>query len=494
MTFYEAAVEVLRRTGRPLHYKKITEIAVRENLLSHVGKSPGETMNDRLEKEVKKNDGSVIDQKRPGVFQLLDEEGAEELIERIKEKQKARKKRSRSKDTSNDHNDTRQHNQSRQRSGDDGGGDSSSDDRKRRRSRGSKSTTAKKKRKRDDGDSTPARKKKKKKNKNRSRSDDGGSSDQDSGHRRRRRRRSSDDDGNKKKRSRDDRGGNDRSGRKRSAPSAPSKVTVSDQTHFEEGPVRLEGIPRAAYNVLDENGGGEVPIDELADRIFEQKMVKFHTHDPVTTVKSALANDNQIRADRGHRPLFDHDDAGNWWLTKRNLSASIYEKEQAILSLTEEIRQESIDQLGDMLRDIRAEALEYLALTLLERLGYYNIKVSKRSSQGDVFFTADWRQGLADVRVCVRVVTDSDRTLKSSAVEDLRETLDHYSASEGVAIHLGDVADDAVDRARVGGEAPITLLDRQTFVELLIKHGIGVKTYQSPLVTVDADFFDALAH
>ena len=494
MTFYEAAVEVLRRTGRPLHYKKITEIAVRENLLSHVGKTPGETMNDRLEKEVKKNDGSVIDQKRPGVFQLLDEEGAEELIERIKEKQKARKKRSRNDDSSDDHNDTRQRDESRQRSSNDGGGNDSSDDRKRRRSRGSKSANVKKKRKRDDGDSTKARKKKKTKTKKRTRSDDrdesSGKSSDDSGHRRRRRRRSSDDDGAKnKQRSNDDRGG-----AKRSAPSAPSKVTVSDQTHFEEGPVRLEGIPRAAYNVHDENGGGEVPIDELADRIFEQKMVKFHTHDPVTTVKSALANDNQIRADRGHRPLFDHDDAGNWWLTKRNLSASIYEKEQAILSLTEEIRQESIDQLGDMLRDIRAEALEYLALTLLERLGYYNIKVSKRSSQGDVFFTADWRQGLADVRVCVRVVTDSDRTLQSSAVEDLRETLDHYSASEGVAIHLGDVDDGAVDRARVAGEAPITLLDRQTFVELLIKHGIGVKTYQSPLVMVDAEFIDALAH
>ncbi len=27
MTFYEAAVEVLREAGRPLHYKKIAEIA-----------------------------------------------------------------------------------------------------------------------------------------------------------------------------------------------------------------------------------------------------------------------------------------------------------------------------------------------------------------------------------------------------------------------------------------------------------------------------------
>jgi len=489
MTFYEAAVEVLRRTGRPLHYKKITEIAVRENLLSHVGKTPDETMSDRLEKEVKKNEGSVIDQKRPGVFQLDDEEGAEELIERIKEKQKARKKRSRNRDDS--HNDTRQHNGTRQRS-DGGGGDSDgdADGRKRRRSRGSKSQPAAKKRKRDDGDeSTRARKRKRtrggddrdddqrsndQRGDDNQRSDDRQDADDSGERRRRRRRRSSNDDGGK---------------RQTEAPS----ISAAKQTHLEEGPVRLEGIPKAAYKVLDENGGGSVPIDELADKIFEQKLVKFHTHDPVTTVKSALANDNQIRSDRGHRSLFDHDDHGNWWLTKRHLSPAVFEKEQAILSLTEEVRRQSMEQLGDLLVDIRPEALEYLALTLLERLGYYNIKVSKRSSEGDVFFTADWRQGLADVRVCVRVVTDSDRTLKASAVEDLRETLDHYSASEGVAIHLGDVAGDAVGRARINGEAPITLFDRDTFVELLVKHGIGVETYQSPLVMVDSEFIDALA-
>lgn len=160
--------------------------------------------------------------------------------------------------------------------------------------------------------------------------------------------------------------------------------------------------------------------------------------------------------------------------------------------MTEEIRQATIDQLARALRDVKAEALEHVALTLLERLGYRNIKVSKRSSEGDVFFTADWRQGLDDVRVCVRVSTDHDRKLQASAVEDLRETLDHYSASEGLIIHLGDASDGAVQKARVDGESPITVFDRETFMELLMKHGIGVETYRAPVVTIDSDFIDAL--
>jgi ribonuclease E len=48
MTFTEAAIEVLRREGKPLHFRKITEIAVRDSLLDHVGKIPEETMADQL--------------------------------------------------------------------------------------------------------------------------------------------------------------------------------------------------------------------------------------------------------------------------------------------------------------------------------------------------------------------------------------------------------------------------------------------------------------
>lgn len=48
MTFTEAALEVLRREGKPLHFSKITELAIREDLLDHVGKVPEDTMADQL--------------------------------------------------------------------------------------------------------------------------------------------------------------------------------------------------------------------------------------------------------------------------------------------------------------------------------------------------------------------------------------------------------------------------------------------------------------
>lgn len=48
MTFYEAALRVLEREGKPLHVNAIIEIALKDNLLSHVGKSPEDVMQSRL--------------------------------------------------------------------------------------------------------------------------------------------------------------------------------------------------------------------------------------------------------------------------------------------------------------------------------------------------------------------------------------------------------------------------------------------------------------
>src|SRR5580698_10451158 len=71
MTFTEAAAEVLRLAGKPLHYKEITELAIEKNLLSHVGKSPEVTMGARLAALLKKEDKTnPIVRVKPGVFAL----------------------------------------------------------------------------------------------------------------------------------------------------------------------------------------------------------------------------------------------------------------------------------------------------------------------------------------------------------------------------------------------------------------------------------------
>src|SRR5437763_770942 len=73
MTFTEAAVEVLRRTGKPLHYKEIADVALRDNLLSHVGQDPEITMGQRLAAMAKREDDRKVVAVLPeGTFALIE--------------------------------------------------------------------------------------------------------------------------------------------------------------------------------------------------------------------------------------------------------------------------------------------------------------------------------------------------------------------------------------------------------------------------------------
>jgi ribonuclease E len=88
MTFTEAAVEVLRREGKPLHFKQIAEIAARENLLDHVGKIPEETMAGQLVAHCRLPHGDrLLHAVEHGIFALVewqlpeDPAGIENLVE-----------------------------------------------------------------------------------------------------------------------------------------------------------------------------------------------------------------------------------------------------------------------------------------------------------------------------------------------------------------------------------------------------------------------------
>ncbi len=71
MTFLEAALEILKRERKPLHYKELTEKAMERKLLTFVGRTPEVTMQTQLTGAVKKAPGAPFVRVKPGVFGLL---------------------------------------------------------------------------------------------------------------------------------------------------------------------------------------------------------------------------------------------------------------------------------------------------------------------------------------------------------------------------------------------------------------------------------------
>src|SRR5689334_9066387 len=71
MTFTEAALEILKREGRALHFKDLTERAMTKKLLTFVGRTPELTMQTQLTAAVKKAPGNPFVRVKPGIFGLL---------------------------------------------------------------------------------------------------------------------------------------------------------------------------------------------------------------------------------------------------------------------------------------------------------------------------------------------------------------------------------------------------------------------------------------
>ena len=72
MTFYEAALRVLESAGHALHVTEITQQSISQNLLSHVGKMPEQTMLSRLAAMARRTRDRKLVVTAPDTFALVD--------------------------------------------------------------------------------------------------------------------------------------------------------------------------------------------------------------------------------------------------------------------------------------------------------------------------------------------------------------------------------------------------------------------------------------
>lgn len=503
MTFYEAAVEVLRVAGRPLHYKKITEIAIKRGLLSHIGKTPELTMGSRLNQEVRKDDGhSIVLRTRPGVFTLRSFSKTKEIAlrETITAEAPAPAPETKAAPVVEVPEEA-------------------------------EAVVVEIVEVAEAAPEEPA-----------SQAEDKGR--KDNGRRRRRRRKRSE---------------NDREARSEPSPmagvdldtvvnvesalaalveepddepeaaeavveEAPSetqeeklaKKVVHAETPAKEAsaahekpsapkveekkevpapapdavsaePPELDGISQAAYKVLSEEKKA-LSSAEIGDLVFGRRMVRFHTLNREAAIRAALVTDNQIRLGQGKRPIFHLNTDNAWVLTEWGFDAASLKAEAEIQDRVAALKAQAEKEIASILPRVSREGLEHLTLTLLRRMDYGDIKVSKRLGDGGVIFTGRLQRGLSDVRVAI-YLTGGERVLSDQDVTSLRGTLHHYAASEGVIITLGAIAQEARQESRAANLARINILDQENFVRLLTSASIGVQTYQVPVSFADRSFF-----
>ena len=143
-------------------------------------------------------------------------------------------------------------------------------------------------------------------------------------------------------------------------------------------------------------------------------------------------------------------------------------------SIVTEQRSATREELRARLSTMDPYAFEYLVKRLLEEMGYVEVEVTSRSGDRGVDIVGRIALGITEVREVVQVKRQGGN-VQRPVLDQLRGSLHRFDAVRGTIISLGRFGPGIRDAAVERGAAPITLIDGEKLLELLIEHGIGVR-------------------
>jgi hypothetical protein len=548
MTFIEAAAEVLRQAGKPLHYKEITELAIAGNLLSHVGKTPEVTMSHRLTSAIKKDDKDVpIVKIKPGVFALREWE------DRKGKKAAASVRDPAAEETGGD--DGLEVNaleiEAALRSAEKDGTSADSPQRGeylKAAERGNEEDD-----KRASGDrETPVSGEEARRADMAARGaelfDDEDDDDQpifaplsqaevapqgEGGRRRRRRRRRGRGGGGQGETAAGGFAGahgerssqprlegaiqptpivsidSDSSVEAREPGTAPRPVVRDRQQIMAGGqPTGIdiplgEGEELTGRDLADaiaivlasfDRGAGPVPVRTISDALMRRGRLQGDPVLAVSQTSAATRADNLRRSANGQRARFRFAAGGRLALTDWALGGELPRLEQEAIAAVERYREAARRALLRRLQELPGHALIELALLGLERVGMTNLRAVRRSGApgGEAHFAATHKTGGDSIPTAI-VIRKDGREIGRERVTDLRGALHHYGpAITGWLVTTGQVLSGAREEAAATGAAPVALYDGIALCKLLEEVEVGVVKTRLAIAIPDLELLETL--
>jgi restriction system protein len=158
----------------------------------------------------------------------------------------------------------------------------------------------------------------------------------------------------------------------------------------------------------------------------------------------------------------------------------------------------AVDRYNKVQREALFEALsamhpyqfEHLISELLEAIGYEDVTVTKASGDKGVDVVATVQFGITTITEVVQVKRTPNSSIARPILDQLRGSLPYHHAIRGTLITLGTISKGAKEAALFPGAAPITLIDGEKLLDMLIEHKVGIKKRDIPMFEVDAAYFD----
>jgi len=222
----------------------------------------------------------------------------------------------------------------------------------------------------------------------------------------------------------------------------------------------------AAQKVLSEHGkDGPLHTRDIARLALEQGFLQSQGQTPDATMAAQLYMAVKQDAEAGREPRFVQVGKGLFALASGVARRGV---EGDIAAANKQTRSALLEQLGSM----SPSAFEHLLSPLLTAIGYEDVSITGRSRDGGIDALGRLSVGgVTDVSTAIQAKRWK-ANVPGKVIRELRGSL--QVDQRGLVITTSGYTKEALVEAKASGKQPISLVDGEKLVDLLVKYQLGV--------------------
>jgi restriction system protein len=236
----------------------------------------------------------------------------------------------------------------------------------------------------------------------------------------------------------------------------------------------------AAYQVL-KDAGQPLRYEEISDRALARGLIAPSGKTPQATMGARLYTDVKKENSR-----FDHVDRATFGLRRKARIDDIGLRVQMI-------NDETRSTIKKRLHDMPADRFEALIGELLVQVGFEetSVVVTSYANDGGIDVRGVLNAGNVTAITAAVQVKRWKRNVQTRTVRDVRGSLTTHE--QGIIITTSDFSSGARAEAKAVGKAPISLINGDALIELLIKHDVGVTKERHEVFFLDSEWWDEIS-
>ena len=236
----------------------------------------------------------------------------------------------------------------------------------------------------------------------------------------------------------------------------------------------------AAIKILEKSDSA-LSAKEITDQAIHEELIETIGSTPEASMGAAIYTDIK----NNKNSPFIKMGKGKFKL-RSNKKDDNYSAEEIIESHNANI----VEKLKRKLHEMDPFLFEQLIGDLLTAIGYEDVIVTKRSADGGIDVNAKLRaHGLTDVNTIVQVKRYKNN-IQDKVVRELRGSAE--VDQRGLIITTSDFTNPAKKEAQAPKKMPVSLVNGEKLLFLLLKYEIGINKEHKEVYSFDAEYFNSL--